>query len=169
MSDWYENDGTRPRVCLNATAPALVVPAPQFVIPEKAGIQRGGDGECSAVEDYARRGACPPLGSGVGMAKPPCQFGVPSHNSSFSYLGVPAPAGMSDCMKACPGPRSGIDRSGSLSFAIRGIPSSIRRPISSFRRRPESRGVGRGDSSVGACPQLRMDRSFAQVVPPGVP
>ena len=38
MSDWYENDVTRPRVCLNATAPALVVPAPQFVIPAKAGI-----------------------------------------------------------------------------------------------------------------------------------
>ena len=31
-------------------------------------------------------------------------------------------------MKACPGLRSGIDRSGSLSFAIRGIPSSIRPP-----------------------------------------
>ena len=33
MSDWYENDVTRRRVCLNAAAPALVVPAPQFVIP----------------------------------------------------------------------------------------------------------------------------------------
>ena len=32
-------------------------------------------------------------------------------------------------MKACPGLRSGIDCSGSLSFAIRGIPSSIRPPI----------------------------------------
>ncbi len=32
-------------------------------------------------------------------------------------------------MRACPGLRSGIDRSGSLSFAIRGIPSSIRPPI----------------------------------------
>ena len=46
MSDWYESmsrtpirdDVTRPRVCLNAAAPALVVPAPQFVIPAKAGI-----------------------------------------------------------------------------------------------------------------------------------
>ena len=36
MSDWYENDVTRLRVCLNATA--LVAPAPQFVIPAKAGI-----------------------------------------------------------------------------------------------------------------------------------
>ena len=38
-------------------------------------------------------------------------------------------------MKACPGPRSGIDRSGSLSFAIRGIPSSIRPPIRHSRDR----------------------------------
>ena len=35
---WYENDVTRLRVCLNDAAPALVVPAPQFVIPAKAGI-----------------------------------------------------------------------------------------------------------------------------------
>ena len=33
---------------------------------------------------------------------------------------------------------------------------------------PESRGVGRGDCSAGACPQLRTDRSFAQVARPGV-
>ena len=63
-------------------------------------------------------------------------------------------------MKACPGLRSGIDRSGSRSDAIRpplgsgwgvaGIPSPIRCTPqirffipSSFRRRPESEGVGR--------------------------
>ena len=50
-------------------------------------------------------------------------------------------------MKACPGLRSGIDRSGSLSFAIRGIPSSIRPPIrhSGEGRNPE--GVGRGKAT----------------------
>ena len=42
-------------------------------------------------------------------------------------------------MKACPGLRSGIDRSGSLSFAIRGIPSSIRPPI---RHSGEGRNPG---------------------------
>ena len=42
-------------------------------------------------------------------------------------------------------------------------------PVPSFRRKPESRGVGRGDCSAGACPQLRTDRSFAQVARPGVP
>ena len=29
----------------------------------------GGEGKCSAVEDYARRGACPPLGSGWGATE----------------------------------------------------------------------------------------------------
>ena len=29
----------------------------------------GGMRKCSAVEDYARRGACPPLGSGWGVAE----------------------------------------------------------------------------------------------------
>ena len=47
-------------------------------------------------------------------------------------------------MKACPGLRSGIDRSGSLSFAIRDIPSSIRPPIrhSGEGRNPEGWGEG---------------------------
>ena len=50
-------------------------------------------------------------------------------------------------MKACPGLRSGIDYSGSLSFAIRGIPSPIRPPIrhSGEGRNPE--GVGRGKTT----------------------
>ena len=43
-------------------------------------------------------------------------------------------------MKACPGLRSGIDRSGSLSFAIRGIPSPIRAPIVI----PAKAGIQRG-------------------------
>ena len=45
-------------------------------------------------------------------------------------------------MKECPGPRSGIDRCGSLSFAIRGIPTSIRPPIrhSGEGRNPEGKG-----------------------------
>ena len=54
--------------------------------PESRGVGRG---ECSA-------GACPPLGQRGAWQNPPCQFAVPSHNSSFSYLRVPAPAGMSD-------------------------------------------------------------------------
>ena len=56
--------------------------------------------KCRAVEDFARRGACPPLGSGGAWQNPPCQLAVPSHNSSFSYLHVPTPAGMSDCYES---------------------------------------------------------------------
>ena len=52
--------------------------------------------QCSAVEDYARRGACPPLGSGWGMAETPVGRGRKKRNAEFSSLGVPAPARMSD-------------------------------------------------------------------------
>ena len=39
-----------------------------------------------------------PRWGGVGAwQNPRCQFAVPSHKFGFSYLGVPAPAGMSDC------------------------------------------------------------------------
>ena len=49
--------------------------------------------------------------------------------------------------KACPGLRSGIDRSGSLSFAIRGIPSSIRPPIRHSGEGRNPGGVGRGKTT----------------------
>ena len=44
---WYENSVARLRQCLG------IPPISRTVIPAKAGIQRGGEGECSA-------GACPP-------------------------------------------------------------------------------------------------------------
>ena len=50
-------------------------------------------------------------------------------------------------MKACPGLRSGIDRSGSLSFAIRGIPSSFRPPIRHSGEGRNPGGVGRGKAT----------------------
>ena len=42
-------------------------------------------------------GLVPRWGGGGAWQNPRCQFAEPSHNSSFSYLGVLAPAGMSDC------------------------------------------------------------------------
>ena len=54
MSDWYENDVTRFRKCFGV--PEIL----GIVIPAKAGIQKGMGG------DFARRGACPPLGSEPG-------------------------------------------------------------------------------------------------------
>ncbi len=50
-------------------------------------------------------------------------------------------------MKACPGLRSGIDRSGSLSFAIRRIPSPIRPPIRHSGEGRNPGGVGRGKAT----------------------
>ena len=41
-------------------------------------------------------GLVPRWGGGGAWQNPPCQFAIPSHNSSFSCLRVPAPAGMSD-------------------------------------------------------------------------
>ena len=67
-------------------------------------------------------------------------------------------------MKACPGLRSGIDRCGSLSFAIRPFVNPA--PHSSFRRRPESRGVGRGECSAGACPPLGSGWGVAESAAP---
>ena len=46
-------------------------------------------------------GNCPPMRWRRGVAKiRRCQFAVPHHNSSLSNLGVPAPAGMSDCYES---------------------------------------------------------------------
>ncbi len=117
-------------------------------VPNCRSMIDGGTRKCSAVEDFARRGACPPLGSEWGVA----ESTVPTrHTKSQLRVFTPWCAGPSrderSLMKACPGLRSGIDRSGSLSFAIRGIPSPIRPPVrhSGEGRNPE--GVGRGKAT----------------------
>ena len=66
-------------------------------------------------------GLVPRWGRGGVWQNPPCQFALPIHNSGPPEFVI--------TMKACPGPRSGIDRFGHLSFVIRGIVSSIRPPI----------------------------------------
>ena len=50
-------------------------------------------------------------------------------------------------MKACPGLRSGIDCSSSLSLVIRGIPSSIRPPNRHSGEGRNPGGVGRGKTT----------------------
>ena len=47
-------------------------------------------------EGIVARGLVPRWGRGGAWQNPPCRFAVPNHNSRFSYLGVPAPTGMSD-------------------------------------------------------------------------
>ena len=113
-----------------------------------------------------------------------------SHFHTFVCRHQPACA---IAMKECPGPRSGIDRCGSLSFAIRDIPSpfaaSLRHsrhpsvnpaPHSSFRRRPESRGEGwhqphpntsndqASISYLGAPAPAGMDDRYENRLPPPV-
>ena len=113
-----------------------------------------------------------------------------SHFHTFVCRHQPACA---IAMKECPGPRSVIDRCGSLSFAIRDIPSpfaaSLRHsrhpsvnpaPHSSFRRRPESRGEGwhqphpntsndqASISYLGAPAPAGMDDRYENRLPPPV-
>ena len=98
--------------------------------------QQSPQGQCSAaegyarrVEDYARRGACPPLGSGWGVA----ESAVPSTNPAFHTLVCrPLPAwGIGT--KTCAGLRSGYDFP-----ALDRDFETHQSPQSSFPRRRES-------------------------------
>ena len=91
--------------------------APQFVIPAKAGIQRGG-GHGNVV-----RGLVPRSGGGGAGQNPPCQFAAPSQNSS--------PLNSSLVPKNRPLRRPVVRDSRH--------PIVNPAPNSSFRRRPESR------------------------------
>ena len=154
ISDWYENSVTWLRMCLGTP------PIPGTVIPVKAGIQRGGDGQCSA-------GACPPLGNpeeGRGRIGA-YQLAVPSHNSGSSYLRVPVPAGISDwyensvtwlrmCLGTPPIPgtvipvKAGIQRGGDGQCSAGACP-----PL----------GSGRGECSAGACPPLGPEEGRGRI------
>ncbi len=58
--------------------------------------RRGGEGKCSAVEDYARRGTCPQLESGLGMAESPVRIRRIKSQLRVFIPCVPAQAGMGD-------------------------------------------------------------------------
>ena len=70
-------------------------------------------------------------------------------------------------MKACPRLRSGIDRSGSHSFAICGIPSSIRPHIRHSGEGRNTEGRGEGVVALRLVPSLgRAARSRKSHRPP---
>ena len=95
MSDCYENDVARFRKCLGI--PSIF----RIVIPAKAGIQKGwGWGNVVRSKTSRGEGLVPRWGRGGAWLNPPRQLAVPNHNFGFSYLGVPAPAGMSDCCES---------------------------------------------------------------------
>ena len=112
----YGRKRTVPIPQLVAPPTQIVNPAPRFVIGTKMPLRRfdcASESHQSSVSSFRRRpesrgvgrgecsaGACPPLGRRGAWQNPRCQFAVPSHNSSSSYLGVPAPAGVSDCYES---------------------------------------------------------------------
>ena len=130
-----------------------------------------------------RAGACPARGAGgwhgrhltpsinqcTSIFIPWCaggSGGIPSHESALRHCKAGIQRGRgggptaSLGTRACPGLRRGIDRSGSHSFAIRGIPSSIR---PSNRHSGEGRNPG-GGVGAASCPPPR-----APVVSPAAP
>ena len=157
---------------------------PPIVIPAKAGIH--------ALTSRERMPtATPPHTSTL---RPYCLFPAKAHPEPRYGAGIQRGVGGANfhtlvcrqqpacaiAMKACPGLRSGIDRSGSLSFAIRRIPSPIRPPIrhSGEGRNPEGRGGGDCSAAEGyarrvedfarrgACPPLGSGWGVAESAAP---
>ena len=121
-----------------------------------------------AIESMPRtpiRGRNPGLVYGLQMTRKHLHQSAPR----FSFLGVPAATGMGDWYES-------MSRT-----PIRDRPLQL--PLIGHSRHPfviptlqfvipakaGIQRVGRGDCSAGACPQLRTDRSFAQVARPGAP
>ena len=101
-------------------------------VPNCRPMADGGMRKCSAAEYESRRlreaRGLSPAGVGVGCGRIRCQFAVPNHNSGFSYLGVPAPAGMSDSYES------------PAFILLRGLPKAIGH--SGEGRNPEGEGWG---------------------------
>ena len=125
--------------------------------------QQSPQGQCSAAEGYARRGAYPPLGSGWSVA----ESVVPSTNPALYTLGCPPLPAWGIVTKTCAGLRSGM----TLPALDRDF-ETHQSPQSSFPRRRESTHQSRaarlqsrnrrespqGQCSAGACPPLQAVR-----------
>ena len=128
------------------------------------------------------RGLVPRWGGGGAWQNPRCQFAVPSHNSSFSYLGVPAPAGMSDYYESMsrttirdslPTRHSGESRSPGGGGGGTNGPNNL--PSFSYLGIPDCRprvnggreyAAPRRECSAGACPPLGRRRGVAESAVP---
>ena len=117
ISDWYESMSRTPiRDALEPLSSAPLNPNIPGSRHSRAPLDSGegrnpeGRGWGNVVRSKTSRGEglVPRWGRGGAWQNPPCQFAVSSHNSNPSYLGVPAPAGISVGTKACPGLRSGM-------------------------------------------------------------
>ncbi len=114
-------------------------------------------------EGNVARGLVPRRGRGGAWQNPPCQFFVPKHNFGFSYLGVPAPAGMSDSYESMSRtpirdrlryrlatPISGVRRSPPSTATVT---PAIERPAPYPDTGPESREEGQDRHSMGRIPR----------------
>ena len=189
MSDCYESMSQTPirdrplrQPLIRHSRHPFVNPAPHSSFVRKCALQSTSMPalhgrnvpNCRLMVDAGMRkcsaGACPPLGSEWGVAESTVST---RHTKSQLRVFTPWCAGPSrderSLMKACPGLRSGIDRSGSLSFAIRGIPSSIRPHIrhSGEGRNPEGwGGVNPPDDGKNRPDIPRFSSSYAAFARP---
>ena len=141
----------------------FVIPAPHSSFRRRAcPVPRTGPESRGWGEGIVARGLVPRWGQGGAWQYPPCQFAVPSHNSGFSYLGLPAPAGISDCDESVS--RTTIRDRPLRQPLIRHSrhPFVNPAPHSSFRRRacpvprcgPGIQGWGEGIVALGLVPSL---------------
>ena len=134
----------------------------------------GGMRKCSAVEDFARRGACPPLGSGWGVAesaapirctKPQLRLFIPwraGGNRHERLLRKQTPNSSLRRSKACPVPRYGAGVQG-WGNPLAPQPVSSHRRIGTPFRRSGPPFVIPAPAGIHA-PSLRLRTSIA--IPP---
>ena len=135
--------------------PRLVLPVPQFVIGTNAcpGLRSGMRLNGFPLRQrppvrHSREGGNPrtniPRKIAYRDTTTHVHTAAPTLGLPYRPRRTPPPPALVIAMKACPGLRSGIDCSGSLSFAICCIPSPIRPPIrhSGEGRNPEGWGEG---------------------------
>ena len=121
----------------HSNAPALAVPAPHSSFPRRRESR----------------------GPGWGRQQQPT---APRAGHPFSNLGVPAPAGMIGWYESMSRTPIRDDVTGYQESPHSNAPAlAVSAPHSSFRRRPESRGVGRAKCSAGACPPVGSGRGVA--------
>ena len=143
MIDWYENRRVQDASSRKTAA--------TFVIPAKAGIQGRGAG------GNVVRGLVPRWGQGLDWQNPPRRFSVPTRDSGFSSLGVPAEAGMSDWYENSLTQRANSTNSSRHIRHSRGryvpYPPMAGGNLEGWRRM--------GKCSAGACPPLGSGREMA--------
>ena len=125
FTPWCAGDNRDERLVRKYCCSASIMPRNPTNLPYRhSGGGRNPEewGGANVVRSKTSRGEglVPRWGGGGAWQNPPCQSAPPSHNSSFSYLRVPAPAGMSDCYE---------------SMSRTPIRDRLPRLISSFQRR----------------------------------